>query len=293
MKRNKLLGYLFLLIVIMGSFVACGKSVNNSEKDNGTNSSNTSDAVDYSLKGTITMAGSTSMEKLSRATVEVFMSKYPNITISPEFIGSSAGVEGVVNETLNIGNASRGLKDTEIAKGAVENVVALDGIAVIVDMNNSVKDLTKEQIAKIYTGQVNNWSEFGGDNQPIVVVGRESSSGTRGAFEELLDIEDISVYANEINSTGGVVAKVTSIPGAIGYVSLDVVTEDVVAIKVNGVEASEANIISGDYVLSRPFVMATLGDLSNQNEVVKAYFDFLKSPDGIEVIRSVGLIAVE
>src|SRR5690606_9252574 len=156
------------------------------------------------LNGTITMSGSTSMEKLANVAAEAFMLEYPGVTVSAEFIGSSAGVEAVLAGTVNIGNASRNLKDTEKEAGAVENIVAIDGIAVIIDKTNTVTDLTKEQLTKIYTGEINNWSQVGGKDQPIVVVGRESGSGTRGAFEEILEIEDMAKYANEINSTGGV-----------------------------------------------------------------------------------------
>lgn len=245
------------------------------------------------LSGTITMAGSTSMEKLANAVAESFMEKYPNVTVTAEFTGSSAGIESLLAGSVNIGNASRALKDSEKEGGAVENIVAIDGIAVVTDTENAVADLTKEQLADIYTGQTTNWSELGGADQAIVVVGREAGSGTRGAFEELLEVEDQCVYANELDSTGAVMAKVASTPGAIGYVSLDVVDDTVKAFSLEGVEPTAENIKAGNYFLSRPFVMATKGEISEQDELVQELFNFLASDEGKEVIAAVGLITVD
>ena len=245
------------------------------------------------ISGKITMAGSTSMEKLANAVAESFMAKYPNVTVTPEFTGSSAGIEAVLAGTVNIGNASRALKDSEKESGAVENIVAIDGIAVVTDASNAVADLTKEQLIGIYTGQTTNWSELGGEDTAIVVVGREAGSGTRGAFEELLEIEDQCTYANELDSTGAVMAKVASTPGAIGYVSLDVVDDTVKTFALEGVEATAENIKAGNYFLSRPFVMATKGEIAEQDATVQALFDYLASEEGKEVIKAVGLITVD
>ena len=172
----------------------------------------------------------------------------------------------------------------------MENVIAIDGIAVITNSSNAVENLTKEDLIKIYTGEIKNWKELGGKDENIVVLGREAGSGTRGAFEELLGIVDQCVYAGELDSTGGVKAKVASTEGTIGYVSLDVVDDTVKALKLDGVEATEANIKAGSYLLSRPFVMATNGEISAQNEIVQTWFDYIKSAKGQEVIKSVGLI---
>ncbi len=245
------------------------------------------------LSGTISLAGSTSMEKLANAVAESFMEKYPNVTVTAEFTGSSAGIESLLAGSVDIGDASRALKDSEKEAGAVENIVAIDGIAVVTDTENSVADLTKDQLISIYTGQTTNWSELGGDDEAIVVIGREAGSGTRGAFEELLDIADQCVYANELDSTGAVMAKVASTPGAIGYVSLDVVDDTVKAFSLEGVEATADNIKAGNYFLSRPFVMATKGEVSEQNDLVKALFDYLSSDEGKAVISGVGLITVD
>lgn len=245
------------------------------------------------LSGSVSMAGSTSMEKLANAAAEAFMEKYPGVSVTAEFTGSGAGIESVLAGSVDIGNSSRSLKDEEKSAGAVENIVAIDGIAVVSDPANTVDDLTKDQLIAIYKGETKNWKELGGADQAIVVVGREAGSGTRGAFEELLGIEDACKYANELDSTGAVMAKVASTPGAIGYVSLDVVDDTVKSMKLEGVEATEANIKAGDYFLSRPFVMATKGEISEQTEATQEFLNWMKSEEGKEVIKGVGLITVD
>lgn len=245
------------------------------------------------ISGSVSMAGSTSMEKMANAVAESFMAKYPDVTVTAEFTGSSAGVEAVLGGSVDIGNSSRALKEEEKTAGAAENIVAIDGIAVAVDPANKVADLTKEQLISIYKGETKNWSELGGEDSPIVVIGREAGSGTRGAFEELLEIEDVCAYASELDSTGAVIAKVASTPGAIGYVSLDALDDSVAAVKLEGVEATAENIKAGNYFLSRPFVMATMGEVSQQSEAVQALFEYLASEEGKEVIAGVGLITVD
>ncbi|MGN1171968.1 MAG: phosphate ABC transporter substrate-binding protein [Lachnospiraceae bacterium] len=245
------------------------------------------------ISGTITMAGSTSMEKLANATAESFMAKYPDVTVTAEFTGSSAGVESVLAGSVDIGNSSRNLKDEEKAAGAVENIVAIDGIAVVTDKDNTVTGLDKQQLIDIYTGKIKNWSEIGGADQAIVVIGREAGSGTRGAFEEILEVVDGCTYASELDSTGAVMAKVASTPGAIGYVSLDVVDDTVIALDLDGVAATAENIKAGKYFMSRPFVMATKGEISEQSEAVQALFEYLASDEGKELITSAGLITVD
>ena len=250
----------------------------------------TEEAPAADLSGTISLAGSTSMEKLCEAMSESFMEAYPEGTVTVEYTGSGAGLESLASGSVDIGNSSRHLKDEEVAGGAVENVVAIDGIAVIVDPANSVSDIPADKLAAIYKGEITNWSELGGDDEAIVVIGRESGSGTRDAFEELLEVKDACKYAQELDSTGGVKAKVAATPGAIGYVSLDVVDESIKAVSIDSVEPTEANIIAGDYLLSRPFVMATNGEISAQNDLVKGWFDYISSDAGKDVIKSVGLI---
>ena len=249
--------------------------------------------ADKKLSGTISLAGSTSMQKLADALAETFMEANSGVTVTVEYSGSSAGIESLLNGSCDIGDASRNLKDSEKSGGAVENIVAIDGIAVIVDRNNTVAGLTKQQLSDIYTGAVTNWSEVGGSDTPIVVVGREAGSGTRGAFEEILKVEDACKYAVECDSTGAAMAKVASTEGAIGYVSLDVLDDSVNALNLDDVAPTSDNIVAGTYFLCRPFVMATKGEISGQNELVQAFFDFLKSDEGKAVVKEVGLITVD
>jgi phosphate transport system substrate-binding protein len=242
------------------------------------------------LNGTIKLAGSTSMEKLCEAMSESFMERNPGVTVTVEYTGSGAGLESLAAGSVDIGNASRGLKDEEKASGVVENIVAIDGIAVITNKSCSIKDVTSKDLAKIYSGEITDWAELGGEEQPIIVIGREAGSGTRDAFEELLEVKDGCAYAQELDSTGAVLTKVATTPGAIGYVSLDVVDDTVSGLKIDGVEPTEEEILAGNYMLQRPFVMATKGEISEQNELVQAWFNYINSDDGKEVIKQVGLI---
>ena len=284
---KKLLTVLLTVLMVLG-LSACSNSTANEENTNDAN--NEAETPAETLSGKLSLSGSTSMEKVCEALAETFMEKYPDVTVTVEYTGSGAGIESVTSKMVDIGNSSRALKDTEKEKGVVENVIAIDGIAVITNNSNEVENLTKEDLIKIYTGEIKNWKELGGKDENIVVLGREAGSGTRGAFEELLGIVDSCVYAGELDSTGGVKAKVASTEGTIGYVSLDVVDDTVKALKLDGVEATEANIKAGSYLLSRPFVMATNGEISVQNEIVQTWFDYIKSAEGQEVIKSVGLI---
>ena len=310
MKKNmvKTLALAGMAVLTMGTLAGCGSNTTEStaapttaqsEAETttaGTASAETTTAAPAAsadLKGSISMVGSTSMEKFANALSESFMEKYPDVTVTAEFVGSGAGVEAVLGGTADIGNSSRNLKDEEKAKGVAENIVAIDGIAVVVDPANTVGDLTKQQLSDIYEGKVTNWKDVGGNDAPIVVVGRESGSGTRSAFEELLKLEDICKYSNELDSTGAVMAKVASTPGAIGYVSLDVLDDSVKALKLEGAEPTEENIKAGSYFLSRPFVMATKGEISEQSDLVKALFDYIYSDEGTEILKAVGLIAVD
>lgn len=286
MKMKKMTALICTAALVAAVLTACGSKAEETD---------TKEAVEASadLSGSISMSGSTSMEKLANAVAESFMAKYPGVTVTAEFTGSGAGIEAVTAGTCDIGNSSRNLKEEELANGVVENIVAIDGIAVVVDPANAVEGLTREQLIGIYTGEIRNWSGVGGADAPIVVVGREAGSGTRGAFEEILKIEDACAYANELDSTGAVMAKVASTPGAIGYVSLDVVDDTVIALPLEGVEPTAENIKAGSYFLSRPFVMATKGEISEQNEAVQALFSYLQSDEGKELIRSAGLITVD
>lgn len=304
MKTKKLAALLSACVLAAACMTGCGNTASNSsqasdaqnqssQSTTGGTQTDSTGSGSKELSGSIQMVGSTSMEKLANALAESFMEKYPNVTVTAEFVGSGAGIEAVTSGSADIGNSSRNLKDEEKSNGAVEIIVAIDGIAVCVDPTNTVTGLTKQQLTDIYTGTITNWSEVGGADAPIIVVGREAGSGTRGAFEELLDVIDSCAYANELDSTGAVMAKVASTPGAIGYVSLDVVDDSVIALALEGVEATAENIKAGNYFLSRPFVMATKGEISEQNELVRAWFDYVLGEEGQAVAAKVGLITVK
>ena len=303
-RHSKLLALIGAGILAVTTLVACGNSNATTAQPSTAESSAAESTVAASseaapaettadLSGSLSMVGSTSMEKLANALSEAFMEEYPDVTVTAEFVGSGAGIEAVTNGTADIGNSSRSLKDEEKAAGVVENIVAIDGIAVCVDPANEVADLTKEQLTNIYNGTITNWKEVGGADEPIIVIGREAGSGTRGAFEELVDLKDACKYANELDSTGAVIAKVASTPGAIGYASLDALDDSVKALSLEGVEATAENIKAGNYFLSRPFVMATKGEISEQNDLVQAWFDYVMGDEGQQIASEVGLITVK
>ena len=294
-KKLSLLTRLVSAALLVGVVAGCGASGSSSTGETSATEggSETVQAESEDISGTVTMNGSTSMEKFATALNEAFMAKYPGITATVEFTGSGAGIEAVSNGTVDIGNSSRNLKEEEKANGLVENIVAIDGIGVVVDPANTVSDLTKDQLTKIYNGEITNWKDAGGADASIVVIGREASSGTRSAFEELLGLEDKCKYAQEIDSTGAVMAKVASTPGAIGYVSLDVIDDTVKAVSLDGVAANAENIKAGSYFLSRPFVMATKGEISQQSEAVQKLFEYIDSEEGQAVIKQVGLISAK
>lgn len=299
----KMLATLSIMICILAGSTGCGEDAASDatqdmmqavtkENDAAKAMSGTENPVqdNTAFTGTITMAGSTSMERFANALAESFMARYPDVTVTVEFTGSSTGIGSVLAGSADIGNSSRNLKDEEKSSGAVENIVAIEGIVVITNKSSTITDLYMNQLIGIYLGEIRNWSEVGGNDEPIVVVGREAGSGTRDAFEELLGIEDMCVYANELSSAGAVMAKVATIPGAIGYVSLDVLDDTVQILSLGGIEPSAENIKAGSYLLCRPFVMVTNGEVSKQSEAVQELFAYLKSKEGQELIKAVGLI---
>lgn len=297
-RVKKMMAILTAATMVAAGVMGCGSSDTNADANNSNDNTtktesqatdnHTADNTD--LSGSVTLAGSTSMEKLANAMNEAFMEKYPNVSATAEFTGSSAGIESLAAGSVDIGDASRALSDDEKGQGIAENIVAIDGIAVITDTDNTITDIKSEDLAKVYTGEITNWKDLGGKDEQIVVIGREAGSGTRDAFEELMDVKDSCKYAQELDSTGAVLAKVAATPGAVGYVSLDVLDDTVNGLQINSVEPTEENILAGTYVLQRPFVMATKGEISEQSEQVQAYFDFINSEDGQNVIKSVGLI---
>lgn len=285
--RRKTIAVICTVLAAAMIFAACGAQQKKESKKS------TDDKREQTLSGSISMAGSTSMEKLANALSEGFMNDNPDVTVTAEFIGSSAGIESVSNGSVDIGNASRELKDSELSQGLEANVVAIDGIAVIVNKSCNMDSISKDDLCKVYTGEIKNWNAIGGSDDPIVVIGREAGSGTRDAFEELLELADKCQYAGELDSTGAVLTKVASTPGAIGYISLDVLDDSVTALKLEGTEPTEENIKAGKYLLSRPFIMATKGKVSEQNEQVQAWFDYINSDEGQKIIKSVGLISAK
>lgn len=297
-RVKKMMAILTAATMVAAGVMGCGSSDTNADANNSNDNTTQTESqatdnntADYTnLSGSVTLAGSTSMEKLANAMNEAFMEKYPSVSATAEFTGSSAGIESLAAGSVDIGDASRALSDDEKGQGIVENIVAIDGIAVITDTDNTITDIKSEDFAKVYTGEITNWKDLGGKDEQIVVIGREAGSGTRDAFEELMDVKDSCKYAQELDSTGAVLAKVAATPGAVGYVSLDVLDDTVNGLQINSVEPTEENILAGTYVLQRPFVMATKGEISEQSEQVQAYFDFINSEDGQNVIKSVGLI---
>ena len=278
----KKLAVLFSAFLLTLSLAGCGDQSSTNQTENHTE-----------VAGKVTLDGSTSMEKLVKGLSEAITEDYPQLTLEAQFTGSGTGIKSAIAGKVDIADASRALKDEEKAEGLVENIVAIDGIAIIVDNGNTVTDLTKQQLTDIYTGKIKNWKEVGGQDQNIVVIGREEGSGTRDGFESILDIEGVCNYANTLNETGSVVAKVQKTPGAIGYVSLDIVQNNdaVKTVSLEGITPNADTIVSGAYILQRPFVMGTMGPIEEQREQVQAVFKFLDSDHGKVVIEKVGLVA--
>ena len=242
------------------------------------------------LSGTVNTDGSTSLADVMAVLQETFREAQPDITVNYTGSGSGAGIENVLNGSVDIGLSSRALKDEEKAQGAVENIVALDGVAVVVNPANAVSDLTVEQIAQIFKGEITNWSELGGEDLEIAVYGREAGSGTRGAFEEIVGVEDACAYTNEYSSTGDVIGAVASNPHAIGYASLSAVDESVTAVKVGGVECTEATVADGSYAIQRPFVMVTVEGKELSAEA-QAFLDYAMSPEVADYIAAAGAVS--
>ena len=243
------------------------------------------------LSGTVSTNGSTSMEKVIGSLMEEFMAQNKDVTVTYDPTGSGTGIESASNGSCDIGLSSRALKDTET--GLVGTTVALDGIAVIVNANCGVDDLSVEQISKIYTGEITNWSEVGGADLEIACIGRESGSGTRDGFESITDTKDKCVLSQELTSTGAVISAVASSENAIGYASLSAVEgqSGIKALTVNGVACTEETVKDGSYEIQRPFVMVTK-EGAELSEAAQAFFDFATSADAADLIRNAGAVPV-
>ena len=244
------------------------------------------------LSGTVSTNGSTSMEKVVGILSEQFMEDNGDVTVTYDATGSGTGIEAVANGTCDIGLASRGLKDVETEKGLVATTVALDGIAIIVNAECPVEDLTVEQIADIFTGKVTSWEDFGGKGD-IACIGREAGSGTRDGFESITGTKDTCVLAQELTSTGAVIAAVKSSPNAIGYASLSAVEgqEGIRVLTVNGVACTEETVLDGSYVVQRPFNLVTV-EGKELSQAAKAFFDYMLSAEASELIVKAGAVPV-
>lgn len=265
MKR--ILCLVLTLIVVAASFIGCGKEEEKS----------------------VSTDGSTSMEKVIGALGESFKQKNDGVSFTYNPTGSGTGITAVSEDRCDIGLSSRHLKDEEKAKGLKETVLALDGIAVIVNKENGVSDLDMEKIASIYKGEITNWKEVGGKDAPIVLIGRESGSGTRDGFESITKTEKACKYRQELTSTGDVITAVSGNPDAIGYASLSSVGDTVKMISVNGVTASEKTVKDGSYKIQRPFVLVTK-EGKELSETAQKFFDFATSPESAKTISDAGAV---
>ncbi len=242
------------------------------------------------LSGSVATDGSTSMEKVIGVLGESFMEKNPDVTFTYNPTGSGSGITAVSEKRCDIGLSSRALKDEEKASGLTEAVLAYDGIAIIVNPENTISDLSVEDIARIYTGEVTNWKDLGGADAEIVVVGREAGSGTRDGFESITDTKEKCLYRQELTSTGDVITTVSQNPAAIGYASLSAVKDTVKALTVNGVAPTEDTVKDGSYVVQRPFVLVTRTD-EKLNAAAQAFFDYAVSADAVELIAKAGAVS--
>ncbi|NMA09187.1 MAG: phosphate ABC transporter substrate-binding protein [Clostridiales bacterium] len=242
--------------------------------------------------GTVSTDGSTSMEKVIGALGESFMAKNKNVTFTYNPTGSGSGIKAVLEGRCDIGLSSRGLKDEEKSSGLTETILAYDGIAIIVNPNNPVSDLSVEQIASIYTGKITNWKEVGGKDAQIVLIGREAGSGTRDGFESITDTKDACKYRQELTSTGDVITTVSQNPDSIGYASLASVKDTVKALQVGGVSPSESTVKDGSYVIQRPFVLVTKSGKA-LSKTAQKFFDYITSADAVSIISSAGAVAAK
>ena len=252
-----------------------------------------SEAEGEELSGSVSTNGSTSMENVIGILSEQFMADHPGVTVTYDPTGSGTGIDAAKNGTTDIGLSSRALTDEETAGGLVGTNVALDGIAIIVNAENPVTDLTVEQIAAIYTGEVADWSEVGGNAGAIACIGREAGSGTRDGFESITGTEDACVLSQELTSTGAVIEAVRSNPAAIGYASLSAVEgqDGIVALTVGGVACSEETVMDGSYEIQRPFVLVT-GESEELSPAAQAFYDYALSADAADLIREAGAVPV-
>ena len=286
---KKIMAFALTAVMTLALLVGCGDKANN-DTNTGDDNANGGTAAE-TVSGTVSTDGSTSMEKVIGALSESYMAANKDVTVNYNPTGSGSGITAAKEGTCDIGLSSRALKDEEKAGGLQETVLAYDGIAIIVHPDNPVSDLSIEQIAKLYTGEITNWKDVGGKDAQVVLIGREAASGTRDGFESITGTKDKCQYRQELTSTGDVITTVSQNPAAIGYASLASVKNTVKAVTVNGVTASEATVKDGSYVIQRPFVLVTV-EGKTLSPVAQAFFDYATSAEVADIIGKAGAVAV-
>ena len=286
---KKILAFALSAVMALALLAGCGNQTdnNNSSNDNGGDASDTPAA---SVSGTVSTDGSTSMEKVIGALSESYMAANKDVTVNYNPTGSGAGITAVQEGTCDIGLSSRALKDEEKAAGLKETVLAYDGIAIIVHPDNPVSDLSIEQIAKLYTGEITNWKDVGCSDAEVVLIGREAGSGTRDGFESITGTKDKCQYRQELTSTGDVITAVSQNPDAIGYASLAAIKDSVKALSVDGVTPSETTVKDGSYQVQRPFVLVTVEGKA-LSAAAQSFFDYATSADAADIIAKAGAVA--
>ena len=279
-------------VAAAAALTACGGSASSASttaSSVASAASSTAEKAAGTLSGNVATGGSTSMKNVIAALTEGFAEVEPGVTVSYDPTGSGAGITGATDKTLDIGLSSRALKADET--GVTGTTVALDGIAIIVNKSSKVEDLTVDQLKQMFTGEITNWSEVGGDDGEIVLIGREAGSGTRDGFESIVDVKDSCKYAQELTATGAVISAVEANPLAIGYASLSAVGDTVAMVTVEGVECSEDTVKDGSYKIQRPFVFVTNKSVA-LSEQAQAFVDFATSKDAADLIRTAGAVPV-
>ena len=286
---KKILAFALSAVMALALLAGCGNQTDNNSSNND-NGGAASDPPAASVSGTVSTDGSTSMEKVIGALSESYMAANKDVTVNYNPTGSGAGITAVQEGTCDIGLSSRALKDEEKAAGLKETVLAYDGIAIIVHPDNPVSDLSIEQIAKLYTGEITNWKDVGGSDAEVVLIGREAASGTRDGFESITGTKDKCQYRQELTSTGDVITAVSQNPDAIGYASLAAIKDSVKALSVDGVTPSEATVKDGSYQVQRPFVLVTVEGKA-LSAAAQSFFDYATSADAADIIAKAGAVA--
>ena len=285
---KKIMALVLTAVMSLALLAGCGNQANDNT-NTGDNSVNNNGGA-AAISGTVSTDGSTSMEKVIGALSESYMAVNKDVTVNYNPTGSGAGITAVQEGTCDIGLSSRALKDEEKAAGLKEKVLAYDGIAIIVHPDNPVSDLSIEQIAQLYTGEITNWKDVGGNDAQVVLIGREAASGTRDGFESITGTKDKCQYRQELTSTGDVITAVSQNPDAIGYASLASIKDSVKALNVDGVTPSEASVKDGSYKVQRPFVLVTVEGKA-LSEAAQSFFDYVTSADAADIIAKAGAVA--